>query len=108
MQRGPTGSAPERERRREREREREREKLIGTKLILYLFPLGHLPVLGKAQATGKLGTGQLLRVRENSNALSSVRNLVSKKMRRRRVRKRGGVEEGRRRGGEGEREEKTG
>ena len=72
----------------------ERERLIGMKLVLYFFLSGHLPVFDKAQATQKLGRGQLLKVRENSNTLSNLTNLE-------RTNEEDGKEVGKRRNGEG-------
>lgn len=65
------------------------------KLVLYLFLSGHLPVLEKAQATQKLGRGQRLRVREDSNSLSNLTNLE-------RTNEEDGKEVGERRNEEGE------
>jgi len=74
----------------------ERERLVGMKLVLYLFLSGHLTVLHKAQATQKLGRGQLLRVRENSNTLINLERTNEEDGKEVRERKNGeGGEEGR-------------
>lgn len=77
----------------------ERERLVGMKPVLYLSLSGHLPVFDKEQATQKLGRGQLLRVRENSNTLSNLTNQE-------RTNEEDGKEVGERRNGEGGEEER--